>query len=112
MQRTKNSTPINDYGLPNIVIPAEVIFNENLTWTERALFGFVQNLTRNEYGFAWVSNRMLGRHIGCNPKTVSTMLSKLHKEGYLILEYEITWDGENVRKIYLDLCYKNGKEFQ
>lgn len=105
MQRTKEPTPTNGYGLPNVVVPAEAFFNENLTANEKLMFGLVINFTRNEYGYAWISNRALGRYLGCTPEKASAMLSKLHNEGYLVLEYQTEWDGRNVRKIYVDNNY-------
>gem|GEM_PF-5431557 len=83
-----SQTPINSFGLPNIVIPAEVLFNDNLTWREKALFGFINNLAYNEKGYCWASNRYLSLCIGSRPDTVSTMLAKLQKEGYIILHYK------------------------
>lgn len=105
MERTRKKTQINEQGLPNIVIPAEVLFNPNLSPREMILFGHLNNMAYNEYGYCWPGNRYLSRLIGVAPETISTMLSKLAKEQYLILEYEVTYDGQNIRKIYINKKY-------
>jgi len=107
MQRTK--TPTNPFGMPNIVIPAEALFNEKLTWREKALFGILLNLSYNEKGYCWASNNYLSRIIDARPDTVSTMIGKLQKERYIKLDYE-TVRGEvigtkHVRKITVDPEY-------
>lgn len=98
-------TQINEFGLPNIVIPAEVIFNDNLTWREKGLFGFINNLASNQEGYCWATNCYLGRCIEVRPETISAMISKLHNEGYLTLEYETRYDGIQIRKVSIDLTY-------
>ena len=86
MERTKH-TERNEFGLPNIVIPAEVLANENLTPREMILFGYLLNMTYNDHGCCWASNRYLARLIRVTPETVSAMLAKLTKEQYILLEY-------------------------
>lgn len=104
MERTKE-TPINEHGLPNIVIPAEVLMNTDLSPREMILFGHLMNMTYNEYSCCWASNRYLSRLIGVAPETISTMISKLVDYQYLILEYETRYDGSQVRRIFINKKY-------
>lgn len=101
----KKYTERNKFGLPNIVIPAEVLLNRNLSPREMILFGYILNMAHNEHGYCWASNRYLSRLIGVIPDTVSTMISKLTKEQYLVLEYETRYDGKQVRKIFINKEY-------
>ncbi len=106
MDRTK--TTINPFGLPNIVIPAEILFNDNLNWREKALFGFLVNLSNNDRGYCWASNRYLAQLIKTRPDTVSSMISNLHKYKYITTQYETRNDGNGsrqVRKIKIDPTY-------
>lgn len=106
MERTLYKTPRNEHGLPNIVIPAEILFHESLTPNERILFGIINNLAYNQNGYCWASNRYLARILQIKQQTsVSTMLSKLQKENFIKMEYETRYDGKQVRKIFVDKTY-------
>ncbi len=108
MRRTK--THINPYGLPNIVIPAEALFNEEISTKEAVLFGLIMNLSYNERGYCWASNEYFGKHLGnSRAETISRMISNLQRNGYIRIEQE-TIRGRNgiskqVRKIFIDPEY-------
>ncbi len=106
MQDNNKKTPTNNFGLPNVVVPAEVLFNEKLTHSEKLLFGFIQNFTYNEYGYCWASNRYLSRLMNVKPETISGKISKLNKHGYLHLEYETNYNGETQRKVFINKKYQ------
>jgi len=101
MERT---TERNRFGLPNIVIPAEVLFCAELTSTEKILFGFLNNLSHTAGG-CWASNRYLGKLIGAQPETISTMLSKLQDACFIDLQYHTKQDGMKARRIYINKMY-------
>jgi len=100
----KRTTERNRFGLPNIVIPAEVLFCEELTSTEKILFGFLNNLSHTASG-CWASNRYLGRLIGVQPETISGMLSKLQSAHFIDMQYHTRQDGTVVRSIFIDKSY-------
>ena len=101
-----NKTKINKYGLPNIVLPAEILYNDKIPWRTKSLFGFIHNLAKNKKGYCWATNHYLSEHIQVKQqKTVSEMISLLQKEGYLILEYETSPNGTQNRKIFVDNRY-------
>jgi len=104
MERT-NYTERNSFGLPNIVIPAEVLFHPDLTSREKILFGFINNLAYSEQG-CWASNKYLGGLIGVRPDTTSTAIAKLAELEFIFLEYQTRHsDGMTVRKIHTNKEY-------
>jgi len=76
---------------PYIVIPSEVLFNANLTSTEKLLFGIIQNLAQGEDG-CYASNSYLGNLLGVCKQTISNGIVNLEKneliETYLELSIE------------------------
>ena len=101
MERTKNLQP---YGLPDIGIPAEVLFNPKLSSTQKILFGFIRNLSHTEKG-CWASNRYLAKMIGVkDPQTVTNGVSKLKKLKYIHVELTVK-NGIQGRRIYINKNY-------
>jgi hypothetical protein len=98
-------TEINQFGLPNIVIPAEILFNPEISWRDKALFGLISNLTYNEKGYCWASNANLAKLMDVRADTMSSSINKLEQNGYLNLEYLRRPDGNQVRKIYINKNY-------
>jgi len=95
-------------GIPSLGLPAEVWMNDELTSTEKLLFGILRNLSQSSRG-CWASNRYLANIIGIkHPQTLSSMVMKLRAEGYLIIKYlDIKRRGrvEQERRIYVDNGY-------
>ena len=98
-----NRTERNSYGLPDIVIPAEVLFHPKLTMTEKMLFGVINNLAYNPNG-CWATNRYLGKLLSIEPQTVSKMISNLKNQGFLKVCFVSKEDGTNEhgRRIYVN----------
>jgi len=90
-----------EFGLPDILIPAEVLFNSNLTETEKILFGFLRNLSITKKG-CWASNRYLGRVIDKKASTVSAAISNLKNLEYIKVYYEVRDDGSQIRRIFIN----------
>lgn len=103
-------TEINQFGLPNIVIPAELLFNSKITWREKVLFGFIKNLTANKKGCCWASNAYLAKLMNVRADTISSSVNRLERNGYLNLEYLRLPNGNQSREIYIDNSYKNQYE--
>ena len=72
-------------GVPGIWIPAEALFNQSLTHTEKILFGFLQNLSKSKRG-CWASNTHLGNLIGVGKQSISNSIANLKKQGYITIE--------------------------
>ena len=69
-------------GLPGTYIPGEVQYNPELSWGEGVLFGIILNLDKEEG--CWATNEYFGKRLkGITPQSVSRMLSKLQKLGYI-----------------------------
>lgn len=95
-------------GLPGTYIPGEVQYNPELSWGEGVLFGIILNLDKEEG--CWATNEYFGKHLkGITPQSVSRMLAKLQKLGYIKMEYNnVREQGHTVtkRRIYVDWEYQ------
>lgn len=92
------------FGIPDIGIPAEILFNSEITKTEKILFGFLRNLSQTKRG-CWASNRYLGSINDIKPQTVSVAISHLKKWRYINVEYSINNAGVSIRRIYINPDY-------
>lgn len=95
------------FGLPSIGIPAEVLFHPSLSQTEKLLFGFLRNLSQYSKG-CWASNRWLGMMVGAKNTTISSAISNLQQEGFLIVEFAAkpgSFTQETERHIWIDPGY-------
>jgi len=101
---TLNRTPRNEFGLPNIVIPAEVLFHSGLSSTEKILFGIINNLSATEDG-CWACNRYLSNFLNLKSQTVSNAISTLKNFGFLKVIITQRADGMQVRRIFIDKDY-------
>ncbi len=100
------TTSINEFGLPNLVIPAEVHFNKNLKKGDGILFGIILNLTHNQYGYCWASNKYLSVIAERSVGEVAKGISRLKEQEYITTEYvRRKKDGREIRKIYIDYDY-------
>jgi len=101
MERT--TPPKQQFGLPDIGIPAEILFHPKLTNTEKMLYGFIRNLAHSEKG-CYASNNWLSGLLGVKSQTVSNGLANLRKWEIILIEY-IKCDGKDERRIYLNPEY-------
>ncbi|MCJ7747894.1 MAG: helix-turn-helix domain-containing protein [Desulfobacterales bacterium] len=88
-----------EISLPFIVIPGEILFNPYISPTQKILFGFIRSLSKTQRG-CWATNEYLGRLIGCNKTTVSSLLSGLKKYGYIEFKQTQKKDQSSERHIY------------
>lgn len=92
------------FGLPDISIPAEVLFNPNLTLTQKVLFGFIRNLAQTEKG-CWASNKYLAKCVGVEKQTITNSVGKLKELYYIKVEYRTLANGVQGRRIFIDERY-------
>lgn len=90
----------NEFGLPSIGIPAEVLFHPDLSPAERILFGFIRSLNYTTRG-CWASNDYLGLLMGRRADTISTMISHLEAAGFII----VSKSGQTGRRIKINTGY-------
>ena len=103
MKRTNE--PKQQFGLPAIGIPAEVLFHPKLSNTEKILFGLIRNLAYGEKG-CFASNNWLGGLLGVKTQTISNGINHLKEWEVIIVEY--TTDREKqTRHIYLNPEYSH-----
>ena len=82
------------------VIPATVLFNNELKPNEKLLYAIITALSNKE-GFCYASNKYLGDKLGADPKTVSRWIANLRKYNYLIIDIIRNEQQEIIqRKIY------------
>jgi hypothetical protein len=81
------------------IITADVRYNNNLTDSEKLLFGEITALS-NKNGYCSASNRYFGELYNCVRETISRRISHLKDEG--LIEIEILKDGDKIigRRIY------------
>jgi len=107
MERSKPpETEKNPWGLPDIGMPAEVLFHPEISSTEKILFGFIRNLSWTEKG-CWASNKWLGGCLGLKGQTISNAISNLKFWELINVEYLKLPDGREVRKIFINPEYSS-----
>lgn len=84
----------NDRGFFGIIIPAEILSNDELNITEKFVFGFIASFRR----CCFMSNEAIAAKIGVSESTVKHVIPKLEKLGYIFVEKEN--NNNNKRKLY------------
>lgn len=82
------------------IIPANILANDDLTLSEKVLFGRILGLS-DKGGYCFASNAWLGKQIGLSKGTVANLLSNLSSKG--LIKIEIVRDENNQvkeRRIY------------
>jgi hypothetical protein len=69
------------------MLPYNVIFDVNLSNTEKVLFSVLLALSSTEAGHCWARNKYLADILSVRPVTVSVSLKTLEKEGYIYLVF-------------------------
>lgn len=82
------------------VIPATVLFNNELKPNEKLLYALITALSNKE-GYCYASNKYLGEKLGVDHKTVSRWIANLRKYNYLVIDIIRNEQQEIIqRKIY------------
>lgn len=102
IQNDRNST-----GGYYAIIPATVLYNNDLKPNEKLLYAVISNLAR-EQGYCYATNKYLAKKFGVNQKTITVWISDLRKYEYIIENVERNEKKEVVaRKLYVnDTPYK------
>lgn len=102
IQNDRNST-----GGYYAIIPATVLYNNDLKPNEKLLYAVISNLAR-EQGYCYATNKYLAEKFGVNQKTITVWISDLRKYEYIIENVERNEKKEVVaRKLYVnDTPYK------
>ena len=67
------------------VIPATVLFNNELKPNEKLLYALITALSNKE-GYCYASNKYLGEKLGVDHKTVSRWIANLRRYNYLVID--------------------------
>lgn len=89
------------------VIPAQVRYDPALPPNAKLLYAEISALT-NANGFCWASNAWFAERYDMKPKSVSTLIGKLAKAGYIAVETDTSVANDNRRKIYLQMLPLSG----
>lgn len=82
------------------VIPATVLFNNELKPNEKLLYALITALSNKE-GYCYASNKYLGEKLGVDPKTITSWLADLRKFNYIMVDLIRNENKEIIqRKIY------------
>lgn len=100
----RNKKEQQQFGMPDIGIPAEVLFNPELSNTQKILFGFIRNLSHSPKG-CWASNRYLAKCLKTEPQTITNGVTKLKDLHYIEVEYHTLPDGLQGRSIFINKHY-------
>ena len=65
-----------------IIIPEYVVRDNNLSSTDKLVYGIVLRLTRSN-GYCWAGNQYIADILKNHPRTVSTSIRKLRELGYI-----------------------------
>ena len=82
------------------VIPATVLFNNELKPNEKLLYALITTLANKE-GYCYASNKYLGSKLNVDPQTISRWIGNLRKYNYLVVDIIRNENKEVIqRKIY------------
>ena len=118
MERTTDQG--QEYNLPDIGIPSEILFNPNLTASEKILYGFIRNLSQTEKG-CFATNKHLAELMGYKSnRTISRELGNLEDNHIVYIQYNdekkksvrlsITINP-NYKNIYTNVLSEKGEAF-
>lgn len=99
MHKVDTENEVNRIGY-FAVIPATVLFNNDLKPNEKLLYALITALSNKE-GYCYASNRYLGEKLGVDPKTITNWLADLRKYNYIMVDLVRNENKEIIhRKIY------------
>jgi len=81
------------------VLTAEVLYDRNITDTQKILYAIVSNLT-NAKGYCFATNSYLAEVMNCSQESVRRHLSALEQSGYILRHIEEN-NGLRKRRLYL-----------
>ena len=97
------------------VIPATVLYNKELKANEKLLYAIITSLACKE-GYCFASNKYLAEKLDINPKTISSWISDLKNNNFIVVELIRNENNKIIqRKIYInDVPYpiNNGYHYQ
>lgn len=88
-----------EWGLPSIGIPTEILWNPLFSYTEKALYGFLRNLSAQDKG-CFATNIYLGNLVGITKNSASRTINRLKTAEYIIVNEFHDDFGSTKRTIY------------
>ena len=95
------------------IIPATILYNNELKANEKLLYAIITSLACKE-GYCFATNKYLAEKLGANPKTISNWVSDLSKRNFIIVEVIRNENKQIIqRKIYInDTPYPLNNRYQ
>lgn len=92
------------------VIPARVLYDEELRPNAKLLYGVISSLC-NATGYCWAENRTLAEKFGLKPDTVSGLIGNLEKRGHVFVDVIRSPETNEVtgRRVWVDTYYLSGE---
>lgn len=84
------------------IIPANVRYNKNLKPNEKLLYGEITSLC-NQKGFCWASNSYFSELYNVTVQTISSWVSNLKKEGYVMVDFIYKGNTKEIEKRCISL---------
>ena len=82
------------------VLTAQVLYDTNITDTQKILYAIVSNLT-NDTGYCYASNAYLAKMLNCSQETIRRHLSALERAGYMYRHMSLK-EGRTQRLLYVN----------
>ena len=84
------------------IIPATILYNENLKANQKLLYAIIISLTHKE-GYCYATNKYLAEKLGVKTNTASSWITDLNRKGFIKVEL-IRNDKKQIvgRRIYLN----------
>lgn len=101
--QTKRTTRLlKTNTLPDITIPSQVFYNENISSNGKILLAVLNHLTNNGIKYCDLTNKTLSKILGVTPATITKLISKLNRAQLIRTKYVTDFNGQRIRQIFLN----------
>lgn len=81
-------------GFTGLWIPVEILSDKNLTALEVLTYAEIHAQAKNEKGYCFVKNRDIARKLKGTANSISNIISRLSKKGYISIKVIRSKTGE------------------
>lgn len=71
---------VHQLGFTGIWIPAEIVMNDKISWTEKCIYAYIHALSKSPKG-CFASNQYFSKVFGISKSSISKYISSLKKLG-------------------------------
>jgi hypothetical protein len=102
-QTKRTHLPHETDTLPDIIIPSQVFYNENISSNGKILLALLNHLTNGGIKYCDLTNKTLSKILGVHPPTITKLISKLKKAQFIHTKYITDFNGQKIRQIFLNV---------